>query len=218
MEGSCTVIIVQALMELVLRQTITLRDRFVFVHVLRHSEAEADARFGSAAYGEHRARVVLAEMVSEYACIVLAPAIVLLYYPFRMLHNFGYTPGTDLNVLELLLGAALQLGFEFLVDLLCIRVEEREDIPVLRSWHLCGQSSTMRRRVYVWALAASITAAYFFMTLCFRFNIPSECMPYPCHQCVANGSGGKYLSAKGSAAEIVIWCTEHFPNTTQGAV
>ena len=55
----------QATMELVLRQTITLRDRFVFVHVLRHTEAEADARFCSATYKRHRARVVIGEMVNR---------------------------------------------------------------------------------------------------------------------------------------------------------
>ena len=50
-----------------LRQTITIRDRALYTFLLRRSRAEAEARFGSASYKEYRARVVLAEMLVEYA-------------------------------------------------------------------------------------------------------------------------------------------------------
>ena len=44
--------------------------------------------------------------------------------------------GSAVDATALLLGAALQLGAEVLVDLLCVRVEEREGIPVREAWRL----------------------------------------------------------------------------------
>ena len=80
-------------------------------------------------------------MVSEYACIIIAFATVLLYQPHRLFFNYGFTPGRAVDVLELLLGTCLQLFAELLVDLLCIRVEEKEGIPVLGAWLQVGVGS-----------------------------------------------------------------------------
>ena len=195
-----------------LRQTITLRDRWAYVHLLRHTPAEADARFGSVKYGRHRARVVLAEMVSEYSCILLAPALVLFTERFGMWYNLGYQPSAPINVLELLLGLALQICAEALVDLLCIRVETRDGIPVLEAWQKAG-AGNRRRVVYVWLLASAISLAYFFMGGAFFFNMPAPCRPFPCAQCMAAGGkgAGPHLGGKGSAAMVVEWCVSHFP-------
>ena len=190
-----------------------MRDRFVFVYLKRRSHKEADARFGSVAYGRHRARVVLGEMVSEYACIVLAPATVALYTPLRLLHNYGFTPGKAVNHVELMLGVLLQLAAEFVVDLLCVHVEERGGIPVLDSWRRSGWAT--RRRVYLYSMFAAVVIAYYLMGVTFVFRMPPECQPFPCAQCVTDGSGGSHLSGKGSAEEIVRWCITHgFSNAT----
>jgi hypothetical protein len=75
LEGTISLIISQALLEIILRQTITIRDRFAYVHLLRHSSADADSRFGSAKYGRNRARVVIAEMVSARQRRVKKPSL-----------------------------------------------------------------------------------------------------------------------------------------------
>ena len=159
--------------------------------------------------------------LQEYACIMMAPFLVLIYEPIRLMENFGYTPGQPVNVLELGLGALLQLVAEFGVDLLCIRVEEREEIHVLEAWRQTGDeqragrsrvpAGATRRRVYLWGLAMSLVVAYHFISDVFSFSMPTPCMPYPCHFCVVDGTGGEHLSGGGSAAEVVLWCTEHLP-------
>ena len=229
-EGVAGVVVGQALLELVLRQTITVRDRFVFVHVLRHTAAEADTRFGSVKYREHRARVVIGEMVSEYSCIFLAPAVVLLFEPYRLFHNYGYSPSEPVDVAGLLLGTALQLGAEVLVDLLCVRVEDREGIPVLDEWRRSGAAGVItegndgtrqkkageggrRRIVYLWCLTVGISQSLYLMSSTFRFQMPQACLPRPCHQCMAAGGvgAGPDLAGHGSAAEIAEWCAVHLP-------
>ena len=243
--GAIGVICAQGMMELMLRQTITLRDRFAFVHVLRYSPAEADARFGSAAYTAHRARVVLGEMVSEYACIVLAPAVVLLFEhapvggaPLRRWYNLGWSAdGAPVDTAALLLGVLLQLGAEVVVDLLCVRVEEREGIPVLEAWRRSGavdraekddgkgntnneKTTTTtkgrgpRRLVYLWYLAGAVGFAVYLLLRSFQTLPPTACEPYPCHQCMAAGGaeGGPLLTAgAGANPQLVHWCKAHFP-------
>ena len=239
--GAVGVILAQAAVELVLRQTITLRDRFVFVHVLRRSPAEADARFGSVGYGRHRARVVLGEMVSEYACIVLAPALVLLFEhapvggaPLRRWMNLGWrSDGAPVNAVVLLLGALLQLGAELVVDVLCVRGEERLGIPVLEEWRRAAAAATTkkktgttktkkkkkkgrgpRRVIYLWHLAIAVSVAGHMLLDSFQTRPPPACQPYPCHQCMAAGgaAGGALLTAgSGANPQLVHWCAQNFP-------
>ena len=212
-EGTMTVIAVQAIVELILRQTITLRDRFVFVHLLRHSEKEADRRFGHPSYGAHRARVVLGEMVVEYGCIVIAPLTVLAFEPFRLFYNFGYTPGESVAVGTLLGSAGLQLAAEFLVDMLCVRSEEIEGIPVLEQWRLCNIHGN-RTHIYVYAAGVAVGMAFFGMSAGFQFRMPWQCVPFPCDQCTAEGAGREFLTGAGSAAEWLHHCSVNTFNAT----
>ena len=212
-EGTATVVMVQAVMELVLRQTITQRDRFAYVHVLRHTHAEADRRFGHHLYGDHRARVVLAEMVIEYGCIIIAPVLVIAFESFRLFYNFGYTPGEGVAVATLLGGAALQLAAEFVVDILCVRSEENEGIPVIAEWRRTRKHGN-RRTVYLYAAGFAIAFAFFGVSAAFQFRMPVECIPFPCAQCTAPGAGREFLSGVGSAAEWLHWCAENFANAT----
>ena len=220
-------------MELVLRQTITLRDRFAFVHVLRHTAKEAEERFGSAAYKEHRARVVLGEMASEYACIVLAPAITIMFESQRRWYSLGFTPGKPVGVLTLLCGAALQLFAEFVVDLLCLRVEALEGIPVTQEWDRTADDNLFcdrdrrkkdekriryvggkRRLIYLWYLSTAVAWTCYLLLVAFMTPPPPACLPYPCHMCMAEGGleGGEHLNAtSGTVAELVHWCKTNFP-------
>ena len=68
--GTLTVIWGQGMVELVLRQTITNRHRFIYRYILRR---EADERFKTESYRRYRARVVLSDMpvniFAEHYCV-----------------------------------------------------------------------------------------------------------------------------------------------------
>ena len=98
-----------------------------------------------------------------------------LYERHRLFHNYGYTPGEGVDATALLLGTALQLAAEFLVDLLCIRVEEREGIPVLDVWGVTAtrrNHGAPRRRVYLWSAASGLAIAYYLMCVLFLYGLP----------------------------------------------
>ena len=211
-EGAASVVMGQAVMELVLRQTITERDRFTYMYILRHSKKEADARFGHPSYGRHRARVVLAEMVVEYGCIVLAPVLYLVFEPFRLFYNFGYTPGEPVAVDMLLGGFALQLAAEFVVDILCVRSEENAGIPVSLEWRRTRKHGH-RRYIYLGAVGLAVANAFVGITAAFHFKMPAECLPFPCDQCTAEGAGREFLSGAGTAAEWLHYCENVFNAT-----
>jgi len=64
-EGFAAVVVLNAAQELALRSTVMQRDRFLYTHVLRKSEEQAAARFGSAAYRQYRGSLVVSEMLCE---------------------------------------------------------------------------------------------------------------------------------------------------------
>ena len=181
-------------------------------------------------------------MVSEYACIVLAPALVLLVDQVdgRRWYNLGWpSAGAPVDATALLLGTALQLCAELVVDLLCVRVEERSGIPVREAWRRAANTAAeekedndggrgngggtatpkvvgcaKRRVVYVWAVGAAVAIAAYFLLRTFVTRPPDVCQPYPCHQCMAAGglAGGEHLtSGKGDNPQLVHWCKTRLP-------
>ena len=226
LEGRIAVIFGQGMVELFMRQSATGSkcDRFLYVNILRHSKEEADVRFCSDSYRRYRARVVICEMVVEYCCILLAPAVVALYEPDRLFINFGFPAEEPLKASDLVLAAVLQLANEFLVDVLCVRVEVTLGIPVTAMWRTGScttQAATvrrditptikLRRLVYLFHVPAAILIGYYLMSALFRFHVPPECQPFPCNltmQCInkTNGAGINGLAGKGPAAEITRWC------------
>ena len=72
--------------------------------------------------------------------------------------------------------------------------------------------------MYVYNLAAALAVAYFLMSATFLYKLPAPCWPRPCAQCMTRaGVGTADLAGKGSAAEIVLWCSarpEFLPNGT----
>ena len=138
-----------------------------------------------------------------------------------MFINFGYRPGKPLNPVDLVLSTVLQLAVEFLVDLLCVKVEETEGIPVLEMWRSGSSSCTtraastttdvtptlkLRRLVYLFHVPCAILVGWYLMNATFRFHVPPECRPYPCTVCVEDGVGVEGLQGEGSAAAIVAFC------------
>ena len=131
-------VLVSAVMELLTRLAHPYTDRLGRMITQRCSWAEACKHFDSQEYKEHRARVILSELGSEYVTLALAPVILLssAHLPFAM--AFGYEPSTrggGLDVELLLWGLVLQLVAEVAVDFACWRVEERlHGYPLSKQW------------------------------------------------------------------------------------
>ena len=212
--GTIAVIVVQALVEVVLRQTVTKRDRWVFVHIGRHSNEQADRRFKNAHYLRNRGRVVLAEMVVEYVAILLCPTIMIMYEPYRRFINFGYKLNTPLDLTVLMAATAAQLVSEIVVDSVCLYFEDKAGIPVLNEWNKLSRKK--RWKIYVLGLGINVLVSYICMVGPFIVEVPSDCLPNPCTQCVVEGAGREHLDKGGSLEEIMIWCQSNFlPNGTK---
>ena len=70
------------------------------------------------------ADVVAADMVSEVVGIVLAPIMLLMFFEVRYVFDFGYGSAPPVAT-TLLVTMVIQLGLEFVVDVLCVRWETR---------------------------------------------------------------------------------------------
>eukprot|EP00452_MALV-II_sp_L67-6_P000234 gene235-108_t len=130
----------QAAQEILLRQTIDARDKFLVMLIakLRFGGSVEDTRvwYYEGGVTENRAQVILSEMVVEYVGIAVTPLLKLAMSEARFLYDFGYEGGTPVNTDALLVGFWVQFLLELLVDLICCFVEEEHfGLPLLKAWN-----------------------------------------------------------------------------------
>ena len=165
-------VLLQAVEELALRQSMGVRDRFAHVHILRKSKESAEEQFTGDDYLEYRAHVVCSEMYVEYAAVFMAPVLVLCYSDVRESYDFGYDGGNPVRLDLLALSVGLQLFGEVIADLLCCQVEERMmQIPIRWGW----------KKANVWSIRFTLEHVAVFLSAVLLFlggfmvNIPSQC-------------------------------------------
>ena len=157
-----------------LRQTHRTRDRFIFRHLLRHTEAETEAKFGDASpYPAHLAHVLVTEMYAEYVALAIAPALVLGWARHSPVVDVGVPLGGAVDLGLLGASVALQLVAELGVDTLCWTVEERlHNVPLSAAW--AGRS----KRFGINAAAIGTWAAFFTIQALFKF-VAGPCQVLP---------------------------------------
>lgn len=136
--GVFSVVMLQAFLELVLRMTHDMRDRFVHCYVLRKGRDATNARFNNAKYRRFLARQLMMEQYVEYHAIIGAPVVVHLFSSrkVRLFFDLGYMLyNGGVNTKLQVVSAVLQLVCELAVDMLCVYVERWvQGVDVAMAW------------------------------------------------------------------------------------
>lgn len=128
LHGLLIATVLQAIWELTLRQSVDARDRFCAGVVAKVTgKSFQDGLAWYRAYGaveENRAQVLVTEIVTEYAGILLAPLLKLGFSGPRYLYNLGYSGLNPVDAAPLLFGFVIQIALEVMVDVCCCWVEQ----------------------------------------------------------------------------------------------
>jgi hypothetical protein len=200
-EGTLSLSLIGGLQEIILRFTFKYRGRWIQKHIIRSTGNQLDTSEADLNRQDAVARLILMEMMVEYICIIVAPALIVFNQKNSVHFQFGYNiDGTyDSNLLFFSTAAALVV--EIVVDVICFKYQEKH-FRMKEAWvSLTGGSKLWLKLFPMFTIVTLMTtlillAGFHKSLLEFapdKCKFVNECMPYPCSQCY-NGKNNSTAS------------------------
>jgi hypothetical protein len=121
-------------------------------------------------------RWILAEMITEYTSLCVAPFIVLCFKRWSLQMHAGYGLDGGLDVTQLFYSFAIQLALELFTDIFCWSHEEKE-FNVKRAWILMSNKGRVYKVLFPALFILSLNAT---SMMVLGFNKPPDVFALCC--------------------------------------